>query len=518
MQSEQKTSDVAPESTGDLSAGTISLDDGSRYTGHHVKQVPHGHGTQVWPDGTCFTGEFKNGLPDGAGVWTSPDGASYEGNVKENEFHGHGSYHWPDGSSYTGEYQKGKRHGLGVYRWADGSSYEGEFWEDYRHGYGVRIFPSGSRYEGIHVRDKRHGFGVYQLYNRDVYEGEFFNNKRQGNGTYTSGDGTVYRGSFLDGKRHGFGKVILPDGQEFSGVFLNGDTTGELANLLTTDPFRIRINDGWEKKCHLLSGSQEAVDYFTKSVDCDFLLVRIDEIWVALTGEFPERDKKYWGRLLCPQPPQPYTENFTEEQFLLLKGVCHYFDPLANASKSEYILLFNPLFQALKVFNRKELERMIKENECQKLNENDTKTKNLRNEYKKFTQRSTFKKEVEQLLAHEEENNARSQLKFERSLASRIFVEDYISLLNTAKKHHSQFKGKNSYRGSLPTKGKRDNDETQITLKIGNSSTQSEQDKTIKSLSNYSCPACNGKSNAERFLTCAGCLTRICCNCGICAC
>ena len=82
--------------------------------------------TLTWEDGTRYVGEVLNNLPHGHGTITS-DGAKYIGEFKDGKMHGQGTYTWPDGNKYVGEHKDGDKHGQGTYTFADGRTDSGEW-------------------------------------------------------------------------------------------------------------------------------------------------------------------------------------------------------------------------------------------------------------------------------------------------------------------------------------------------------------------------------------------------------
>ena len=501
----------------ELDASGLILADGSRYIGNHLNGVPQGFGTQIWPDGSRYEGTFKNGLPDGLGLWNSSDGSSYQGDIKANEFHGAGTYVWPDGSSYIGHYVRGKRHGRGLYRWADGSSYDGDFKGDHRHGYGLRIFPTGGRYEGNHVRNKAHGQGVSHLSNGDVYKGGYFNNKRHGYGTYRSKDGTFYKGFFLNGRRHGTGHVTLPDGRELSGSFLNGQPVGELGEKLSSDSYG--MNEAVSvKRCDLLSASEAAARQFMQTVDCDFLLIQVGDIWAVLTGEFEDRDKQYWSSIR-EEEVTAYKYEFLSASFWLVRGVCYYFEPTIASCDSDYIFLFNPIFQEFRLFPRRDFERLISTGDCKEIPATDQIALTTRRAYEISSHRRPSAIQITQIIENERDKIARTRLRFEKSLASRAVVDRYSNLLPVVNKHWLNLKSKNVYGGVIPTTQPPNSDRVQPTLLIGISDLRTSGEESIKAKrSQYICAACASTQVDNVFLTCAVCLAQVCSACSTCEC
>lgn len=69
----------ARPSPGDPSPATITLPDGSRYTGALRNGVPHGFGTAVAANGESYSGAWENGLRHGVGVLTFQNRTSRTG-------------------------------------------------------------------------------------------------------------------------------------------------------------------------------------------------------------------------------------------------------------------------------------------------------------------------------------------------------------------------------------------------------------------------------------------------------
>ncbi|MBT9134738.1 MAG: Protease inhibitor [Firmicutes bacterium] len=60
-------------------AATITLPDGSRYTGALLNGVPHGYGSSTAANGERYSGAWENGLRHGVGVLTFQNGTSRTG-------------------------------------------------------------------------------------------------------------------------------------------------------------------------------------------------------------------------------------------------------------------------------------------------------------------------------------------------------------------------------------------------------------------------------------------------------
>jgi hypothetical protein len=72
-------SGAAPPQTGSGATATITLPDGSRYTGAVQNGVPHGFGTSTQANGERYSGAWENGLRHGVGVVTFQNGTSRTG-------------------------------------------------------------------------------------------------------------------------------------------------------------------------------------------------------------------------------------------------------------------------------------------------------------------------------------------------------------------------------------------------------------------------------------------------------
>jgi hypothetical protein len=108
--------------------GTMSRDDGYRYTGTFKDGIPDGKGYFHYPDGHRYEGDVAHRSPDGIGTGLSPDGTRYEGHWKAGKWDGAGRVTYALGGSYEGEWKQGKFDGKGVLTYAgSGRRFEGEF-------------------------------------------------------------------------------------------------------------------------------------------------------------------------------------------------------------------------------------------------------------------------------------------------------------------------------------------------------------------------------------------------------
>lgn len=145
------------EPSADLQAGpntgdeqqTVTLPNGSVYTGHRLNGKKNGKGQQVWPDGSRYDGFWDNDQANGHGVLLHADGDVYEGNWLNDKAHGQGTYKHANGATYIGEWFEDKQHGQGTETWPDGAKYEGGYRDGKKDGEGVLKFADGSVYTGL---------------------------------------------------------------------------------------------------------------------------------------------------------------------------------------------------------------------------------------------------------------------------------------------------------------------------------------------------------------------------------
>lgn len=63
--------------------GTLTFDNGDRYTGNFINGKIDGRGTYTSKDGWRYEGEFSKGVADGRGTLITSDGKRYEGEYKQ---------------------------------------------------------------------------------------------------------------------------------------------------------------------------------------------------------------------------------------------------------------------------------------------------------------------------------------------------------------------------------------------------------------------------------------------------
>ena len=154
---------------------TINYNNGDRYVGEVLYNLPNGSGIMYWNDGAKYIGEFKNGMLDGQGTYYWSDGSMYVGSLRNGVPEGYGTYYYTDGSSYEGSVVNGRKNGQGTYRWANGDRYVGKWKDDRRNGYGICYFKNGNRYEGEYKFDRRNGYGTMYYKDKSKKSGTWSN-------------------------------------------------------------------------------------------------------------------------------------------------------------------------------------------------------------------------------------------------------------------------------------------------------------------------------------------------------
>ncbi|MCQ2539600.1 MAG: TIR domain-containing protein [Acetatifactor sp.] len=206
--------------------GTYYYTSGSRYEGEFVAGKKCGVGTMYYGDGRLYEGEYKDDKINGRGRFRTKSGDIYEGEFKDGAYHGYGTYTHTNGAKYEGFYENSKLHGKGKYTYEDGSTYEGDYFQGVKKGHGVYITKSGIRHEGEYAEGKRNGQGVMTYPDGRRYEGEFKNDKFHGFGTYRTAKGDVYEGMFVEHHYEGPGKYTFANGDYYEGYFANGKRGG----------------------------------------------------------------------------------------------------------------------------------------------------------------------------------------------------------------------------------------------------------------------------------------------------
>ena len=132
---------------------TVTLEDGSTYTGEFKNKIIHGKGTFTLSDGEKYVGEFKDGKQHGKGTFTTPSGYKYVGQFRNSKYHGKGTETFED-IKYIGEWENDKRHGKGTLTFPDGEKYVGEFKDGEQHGKGTLTSRHGKKIKGEWKNDQ----------------------------------------------------------------------------------------------------------------------------------------------------------------------------------------------------------------------------------------------------------------------------------------------------------------------------------------------------------------------------
>ena len=122
--------------------GTITLADGSTYTGAYKSKKPEGQGSLTRPDGAKYVGGFSQGQFNGEGTLTFPDGTKYTGQFNADKYNGEGTLETPGQGVISGAFKDGKTEGKATKIFADGTTLKGEFHNGVPHGPAVIIRPN----------------------------------------------------------------------------------------------------------------------------------------------------------------------------------------------------------------------------------------------------------------------------------------------------------------------------------------------------------------------------------------
>lgn len=161
---ELEVSRSEPEESGSGTASTITLVDGSRFTGRTRNGQPHGGGDLQMPNGDVFSGTFQDGTRAGTGRLSWVNGDIFVGTFKANRPHGFGQISFANGDQYTGHFDEGVIQGKGRYQSKDGSVYFGEFVKQARTGIGELVTANGERLQGIFKNGLLEGQGESDTY------------------------------------------------------------------------------------------------------------------------------------------------------------------------------------------------------------------------------------------------------------------------------------------------------------------------------------------------------------------
>ncbi|ANQ09505.1 Phosphatidylinositol-4-phosphate-5-kinase [Plasmodium coatneyi] len=218
----------------DLPTVTVTLSDGSVYTGTTKDNRVHGRGILKYANGDQYEGEFVDGKKEGKGKWTDKENNTYEGDWVKDKRHGHGVYKTADGFTFEGEFANNKREGKGTIITPEKTKYICSFQNDEEVGEVEFFFANGDHALG-YIKD---GYlsqnGRYEFKNGDIYVGNFEKGLFHGEGYYkwnNDANYAIYEGNYSGGKKHGKGQLINKDGRILCGVFRDNNMDGEFLEI-----------------------------------------------------------------------------------------------------------------------------------------------------------------------------------------------------------------------------------------------------------------------------------------------
>ncbi|GAW82471.1 phosphatidylinositol-4-phosphate 5-kinase [Plasmodium gonderi] len=224
--------EVKPNS--DLPTVSITLSDGSVYTGTVKDKRVHGRGILKYATGEEYDGEFVDGKRQGKGKWSDKENNSYEGYWENDRRHGHGIYKTADGFTFEGDFNNNKREGKGTIITPVNTKYTCTFQDDVEVGEAEFFFANGDHAIG-HIKDgSLSENGRYEFKNGDIYVGSFEKGLFHGEGYYKWNNHTsyaAYEGNYFEGKKHGNGRLINRDGRILCGEFKNNNMNGEFLEI-----------------------------------------------------------------------------------------------------------------------------------------------------------------------------------------------------------------------------------------------------------------------------------------------
>ncbi|EUD69306.1 hypothetical protein C922_00169 [Plasmodium inui San Antonio 1] len=218
----------------DLPTVTLTLSDGSVYTGTTKNNRLHGRGLLEYANGDQYEGEFLDGKKEGKGKWKDAENNTYEGDWVKDKRHGHGVYKTADGFIFEGEFVNNKREGKGTIITPEKTKYVCSFQDDEEVGEVEFFFANGDHALG-HIKD---GYlsqnGRYEFKNGDIYVGNFEKGLFHGEGYYKWNNNpnyAIYEGNYSGGKKHGKGRLINKDGRILCGIFKDNNMDGEFLEI-----------------------------------------------------------------------------------------------------------------------------------------------------------------------------------------------------------------------------------------------------------------------------------------------
>jgi S1-C subfamily serine protease len=229
--------------TAPVTADTLNFQNGDKFEGTTVNDVPNGYGILTRFSGVTIEGNFSGGIPIGLITHTMLDGSVYRGETLNWVWHGegrlttlfgeiigtfisndlpNGSYLFESGIQYHGDFKDFNPHGKGRLIDPDGGWYEGDFVDARMTGEGIKKYTNGDMHVGAFVDGSREGYGVFSGIDGTRYDGFYRNNKREGKGKYVHKDGLYYDGDWYDGKQHGEGVRSYSDKSTYEGEWSEG--------------------------------------------------------------------------------------------------------------------------------------------------------------------------------------------------------------------------------------------------------------------------------------------------------
>jgi len=201
--------------------GTLSWNDGSRYSGLFHNDMKQGEGTMFYSNGDIFIGEWEEEKKTGdSGTYMFAESTGkYTGSFSNGVQSGAGQYS-TDGTSFSGQYLEGQRE-QGDLEQINGDTYSGFFGGEMNtfSGAGTYIWKSCRKtYEGAFVNGAPNGQGKMQIGGEWGYEGEFKDGKFHGWGTFTWSPAHYFEGYFYEGQMTGVGKLHFANGSFFDGL------------------------------------------------------------------------------------------------------------------------------------------------------------------------------------------------------------------------------------------------------------------------------------------------------------
>lgn len=231
-----------------LSSNSVCYPNGDKYTGDFSHGlVRHGQGTMTYNNGAKYSGQWVDDFRDGTGTMEYTNGDTYSGHWEKGAAQGYGIEETELGDLYEGLWSEGKRSGEGkltmpcytVFEgvWVNdklpkgkiiynnGWIYSGDIDEQSEHGCGTMFYGPDDTYgyyRGEWSCGKRNGLGNRKYKDGSQYSGYWKEDQKHGKGIMTYGNGSTYDGEWKDGRAHGKGKIVYNDGSSYEGNWKEG--------------------------------------------------------------------------------------------------------------------------------------------------------------------------------------------------------------------------------------------------------------------------------------------------------